>query len=444
MKGIDIYNEFKDNKKFNTQFYFFSEECIQIKNYFNQLYDKVVINNNNNNNDHFNEESFNYNKLAQQISVITNNSKHYKSIKAMIETDEALRVIVVLLFKGFSWTNEVLNDFNIDSKLYVVNTISTLKKLDLLTTSEGISLHPILFDAIKNSKSGEFRKSLHQAKIYFINPMFVKFCETLVELFEFKSKTTMGFSHSLMQTMKHSEIFSIQLREILEEELTQTTRRNIADNGMIYETDTILSQKINNNIKQALAEFKVEMLEQKQSQGLLTEQQNNQLTLYKETNNALAVFEESEPKKITKKGKPTITYNGKTYKDDSFLDAIKKQDKIIEKSKTILGNIDVSTIEEQRNNVKSEFDKIALSEELMRIDPLIKLIKSQKKVSVDRIARNLRLTESYNLFLDKCIDNSIKTDNEYFYFVYKSASDEADEVLSKFSLGESIEVENGL
>jgi len=239
--------------KYSHQLFFLSKEVDKIKQYFIKL-NKVVINNNNNNNDHFNQDGYNYDKLAQQISVLTNNSKHYNSIRCMINTDNALMIIIALLFKGFSWTNEILNDFSIDYKMYVVNTIATLKKLDLLISDDGVSLHPILFDAIKQSKNSHFRKSLHQAKIYFITPLFIRFCETLTDLFEYKLKNSSNFRHSLSQIIKHSDIFNNKMNKILYDEETLSYRNHQSEEGVPYITPTLRTKyfqklllEVNNN-----------------------------------------------------------------------------------------------------------------------------------------------------------------------------------------------------
>jgi len=428
IKDINIYEYFKDDIRYKKQFFFLSKEIDLVKTYFSGLY------NNNNINDHFNTNNYDFKKLAQQISVLTNNSQHYDSIMSMLKTDEALKVIIIFLFKGFSWNNEIYNEFDISSKLYIVNTIATLNKLDLLISEKGISLHPILYDSIKKTKGIDVRKSLHQAKIYFINPMFIKFCELLTPLFEFKIKNSINTKHSLYQTMINTKMFTKKLESVIYEESNQLTRHHQDDSGLIYETKTLKAIESKSIIKKALSEVKVEFLENKREEGLLTNKQSKLLQLVNTSKNSLCILE--DPKINNRDKKNNIIYKNKIISKSEYDRLIQEQDEkdnIIAKSnKEFPKGMDLSLFSEQKQIVEKNFKSINNDDELERIEPLILYIKSQEKVHVDKIAKNLRLYETYNIFLDRCIEEKINTDNEFFYYTQMTAEQEADLVFSKF------------
>jgi len=322
------------NSKYFDQLYFLSDEVKCIKSHFSVHY-------NNNNNEHFIEDLYNYDKLAQQICVITKKSQHYKNVKIMLETDEALKVIIALLFKGFSWNNELLKDFNVDQNNYVQNTLRTLRKIDVLVSVDGKNVHHILFDAIKKSKSGDFRKALHQANLYFINPLFVKFCECLKDLFEHKLQTSMNFKHTLRQTIEHSQYFVNELERIMNIEQTQLSRYEKSEDGVVYEVDTIKSINFQKDLKEAIAEHKLNLLQKRRDDGTLTHHQSRELDLVTTQNSSLALIPEDDISMYKRTKKVCTTINGKLMNEIEIKDFIEKQklnDISISRSKTIIGD----------------------------------------------------------------------------------------------------------
>lgn len=408
------------NPEEDYQLYFFTEQAIDIRAYFSGL-----LFNNNNNNVHFNQNLFNFDELAQKIAVLTGKSECYKYINTMLRNDEALKVIMALLFKGFSWRNELYEHFNISSNLYVQNTLLTLQKLKLVVKEKGIKLNPIYFETIQKTKYGDIRKSLHQADIYFITQDFIKFCSLLKDLFEYKVKESEPFKFSLKGIIDDSSIFNKYYQDIMNEELTLLSRHHKTEDGLVYETDTIRSINFKKELKLAIAELKVEQLEHKQQAGLLTDQQNKQLALYKETQNPLALIPDEDV--IThKKGKSTITYNGKVYEDDSFLDEIKKQDKIIEESPTITGDLNIDEIRKHKQDIEQYHKRMSeesYSEIVAKIDAVIKYIKNKKSVDYDWCSSKFITEESFDMFLNECINNGIKTDYDNFMYSYGNETD---------------------
>lgn len=334
-------------KKWEHQLYFFSNEAENIRLYFSGL-----LLNNNNNNSPLNSTMFNYDELAQKIAVLTKKSQNYNLIVKMLRTDDALKIIIALLFKGFSWRNELYEHFNISSNLYVQNTLLTLQNLNLIVKEKGIKLNPYYFEAVENTKSSQIRKSLHQADILYITNDFVKFCSLLKELFEFKVKENESFRFSLKQIVDDCEAFKTNYDSVMEEELGLMERKRKSLNGITYHTETIRSQIHKKKMRQAIAEVKLEQLEEKEAQNLLTHKESTDLALIRTSNSAIVLYEDEKKedliKKVKKLGRPMITYSG---------EEIKKQDKEIEKAKTIIGKPEMQ-------NEKSTFDNgLYLSED---------------------------------------------------------------------------------
>lgn len=325
--------------RYSHQLYFFGEDSNSIRQYFQDLI-KVAINNNINTNGHLEEYVYNYAELAQKIAVLTKNSKHYNNILSMLQTDEALKVIVALLFKGFGWRNEIYETFNISSKLYVETTLGTLQKISLLNKEKGIKLNHLFYEALTKIKNVNLGGSLSQADLYFINGDFIKFCSLVKDLFEFKARTSESFKFSLKSIIEDSQHFNDELDRIIDEESNQTSRKHFA-NGVYYETETIKSRQMKKDLKKAIAELKVEQLEAKEQQNLLSSSEAGQLAIYRESNNALALIPKNELssdiQKFKKTRKPTSLYNDQECNAEQIFDELKKQDQEIEKAETIIG-----------------------------------------------------------------------------------------------------------
>lgn len=405
--------------RYPHQLYFFTEEATKVREYFQSL-NKVDINDNNNDVQE-KQRKYNYEELAQKICVLSGHSQHYKSILSMIKTKEALKVIVALLFKGFGWKNEIYEDFNIASNVYVQNTLSTLHNLDLLYKEKGVKINQIYFEALEKMKGNNLRVSLHQAELYFINEDFIKFCSLLTDLFESKAKRSKSFRFSIGTVVNDSKNFLEKLDEIMDEELNLNERKKISPDGIVYYTETIKSKQFKKDMKKAIAELKLERLEAKEKQNLLTDQEKGQLALVRQSNNALVLYQGEEEedwlKKFKKTKKATITYNGEEVDEAQLMQKIAEKDKIIENTPLECGDLDVNQLKSMRKKFEKERSqfKIDEDEELAKAEALNKLIKSQKKVHCSKIDKNIRSPEIYNTFLDMCIDNGIKTDYEHFF-----------------------------
>lgn len=334
-------------ERYKHQLYFFTDEAENIREYFSGL---LFINNNNYS--PLNSSMFNYDELAQKISVLTKKSQHYNLILKMLKTDDALKIVIAFLFKGFSWRNELYDHFNISSNLYVQNTLLTLQNLNLLVKEKGIKLNPYYFEAVENTKDSQIRKSLHQADIHYITEDYVKFCSLLKELFEFKVNDNESFRFSLRQIIDDCKKFKGAYDYVMEEELGLMERKRKTIDGITYHTKTIKARMHEKELKKALAEVKLEQLEAKERQNLLTEQESGKLALIRESNNALVLYQEESNedilKKIKKLGKPITTYNGKEVNEDP-LELQRKLDEEIEKAETIIGKPEMQ-------NEKSQFD----------------------------------------------------------------------------------------
>lgn len=338
-----MYNEsiiIENLSRYPHQLYFFTEKAKEVRNYFENLL-KVDINDNNKN-VHEKQVKYNYEELAQKICVLTGHSQHYKNIHSMLKTKEALKVIVALMFKGFGWRNEIYEDFNIASNVYVQNTLATLHNLDLLYKEKGIKINHIFFETLEKMKGNNLRLSLHQAEIYFINDDFINFCSLLIDLFEFKSKRSKSFNFSISTVVKDSKNFMEKLDEIMTEELTKDERIRLSPSGVIYSTETIKSKQFKKELKQAVAELRVEKLEYKEKQNQLTEQEKGQLALVRQSNNALVLYQDQEKEedwlsKFKKTKRPTTMYNGQEVNEKHILEDLKKYDLEIEESQTIIG-----------------------------------------------------------------------------------------------------------
>lgn len=326
-------------QRYSHQLYFFREESNKIRQYFEDL-NLVTISNNNNTNGNLDEYVYNYAELAQKIAVLTKNSQHYNNIISMLKTDEALKVIVALLFKGFGWTNEIYESFNISSRLYVENTLGTLQKINLLNKEKGIKLNPIFYEALEKIKTTNLRNKLSQANLFFINEDFIKFCSLVKDLFEFKVRTSESFKFSLRSIIEDSKHFVERLDIIIEEEMSLNSRKHFSG-GIHYETETIKAKQMKKDLKKAVAEIKLERLEAKEQQNLLSNQEAGQLALVRESNNALALIPKNELssdiENFRKTRKATAFYNGQKCNVDEILAAQAKRDKEIEEAEIIIG-----------------------------------------------------------------------------------------------------------
>ena len=330
------------NSRYSHQLYSLHENSNEIRAYFNNLI-KVSINNNNNNNGHQNEKIYNYEELAQKIAVLTNNSNNYNNIVSMLKTDEALKVIVALLFKGFGWHNEIYETFNISSKLYVERTLRTLQSLKLLIKEKGVKLNPIFYEALLKTKSHHIRKSLHQSELLFINEEYIEFCSLVKDLFEFKARTSSTFRFSLKTIIEDSEHFIKQLNWIIEDELEVNLRTHKTEDGIIYETETIKSKNFQKNLNAAMAEVKVEQLEAKEQNNLLSSSEKSKLALVRKTSNPLTILNSNSNIDNNKKDKKSIIlYNGKQINSKNF-NEIQNEFKEFDKVKTIIGNLELAT-----------------------------------------------------------------------------------------------------
>jgi len=325
-----------DNSQYSHQLYFFTDESKEVRNYFSGLLCNTTTIN-----DHQIKNLYNYDELAQKIAVLTQRSDCYKIINSMLKTEESLKIIVALLFKGFSWTNELLNSFNISRKLYIVNTMHSLQKLNLLVKEKGERLNPYYYEALETSKSMQIRKALHQADMYYITKDFVKFCSLLKGLFEYKIAGSESFRFSLKDIIADAKKFQIFYDRIMDEELNLMERQKRTDDGILYFTNTIKSRNMKKELKQALAELKVERLEAKEAQQLLTQGEKNQLAIVRSENNALVIIgEDPEDQMLAafrKNKRPTMTYNGQEITGLDVLDELAQRDKEIEEAETING-----------------------------------------------------------------------------------------------------------
>ena len=323
------------SERYSHQLYFFSDEAKEIRDYFGGLlYNTTTIN------DHQTKNLYNFDELSQKVAVLTQKSDCYKIINSMLKTENALKIVIALLFKGFSWTNELTNHFNISRKLYVTTTLHSLQKLNLIIKEKGIRLNPYYFEAIEKSNSVQIRKALHQTDMYYITDDFLKFCSLLKELFEYKVQESEAFRFSLRDIVEDAKKFQFFYDRIMDEETTLNEREHIADDGTLYVTETLRSKNIKKSLKIALNELKQEQLEAKEQQNLLSDHERGQLALIRESGTSLAVIEKDEQiEKYKKLKKPLHTYNGEEIRNpEKILEKQKKEDEQIEKAQTIIGN----------------------------------------------------------------------------------------------------------
>lgn len=303
----DVYTYYPDN--FKDQFYFLSDEAVKIREYLSSL-KEPDINNNNNINVQLNNSIYNYPELAQKVAVLTGKSQHYKNICVMLQTDEALKVILALLYKGFGWRNEIYETFNISSNLYVQNTLHTLHSLDLLTKSGGTELNDIFYDALLKIKNFNIGGGMQKAEIYYINEQFLKFCSLLKDLFEHKAKTSYSFINSLDKIIRDARWFNRELNKILDIELS-LNRRGRVSNGVYYETETIKRKKFNLEIQKASSK----------STDLVTIQ-SKEIQLFNKNN-------------VSRK--PIISHNGRLITEEDLKRKIHEYEEF-ERAPTIIGN----------------------------------------------------------------------------------------------------------
>lgn len=358
------------SEKYSHQLYFFSEEAINIRLYFSGLLCNTTTTN-----DHQIEKLYNYDELSQKIAVLTKRSDSYKLINSMLKTENALKIIVALLFKGFSWTNELMNHFNISRKVYVVNTLHCLQKLNLLVKEPGSKLNSYYYETIEKSHNSQTRKVLCQADIYYITKDFVQFCSLLKDLFEYKIKDSESFRFSLKGIMEDSTKFKLFYDRIMDEELNLNVREHKTTDGLIYETETIKSKKFKKELKQASAEFKLENLKIKQNKNLLSTKEKQMLSLAEREGSALVLFDDSEKNdmELFKKVKRGIAlYNGEEVNFDKVMEEQRKKDEELEKPPAIIGNPDlakeeIKTIAGQK--IKGFYLSRAAINEFVEIEP---------------------------------------------------------------------------
>lgn len=312
----------KTYDKYEYQLFYFSEKAIKIRNYFG-----VLFINNNNNKCTPNEDNYNFAELSQKISVLTKKSRHYNLINKMIANEEALKVIVALLYKGFGWTNEIYETFNISKKGYVQKTLHTLQTLNLIVKENGLKINPYYHEALEFSKDKNLSKSLHQSEIYYITNEFVEFCELLSDLITFKVNTSTPFKFSLKNIVEDAKIFEDIYMNILNQEKSQFLRTKKTNEGVEYQQETIKAREL----RKALLEFKQELLKSKNSLGLLTDYQKQELVVLSNQSSQLAIIDD-QVKSFRKNKKAIISYTPQL-KDDEYMN-----DEEMEKSELVVGD----------------------------------------------------------------------------------------------------------
>lgn len=323
------------SEKYAHQLYFFSKEAEDIRLYFGGL-----LYNTNTTNDHQIKNLYNFDELSQKVAVLTNHSDCYKIINSMLKTENSLKIIIALLFKGFSWTNEMINHFNISRKLYVVNTLHSLQKLNLIVKEKGERLNPYYFDALEMSKSLQVRKALHQTDMYYLTSDFIKFCSLLKDLFEYKIRESESFRFSLKEIVSDAKKFQYFYELVMDEELNQSEREHKTEDGIIYYTDTIKAKKLNREIKEAVAELKLETLKFKEKNHQLTNQERQQLSLVQSAKSALVLLDNENDlsKNIKAMRRGRAFYQGKEINLAKFEEEQRLYDEKLDKSPAIIGN----------------------------------------------------------------------------------------------------------
>lgn len=335
--------------KYSHQLYFFTKEAQNVRDYFSGL-----LYNTTTTNGHQIKNQYNYDELSTKIAFLTKKSDCYKLINSMVKTDDALKVILALLFKGFSWKNELFNHFNISRKLYVENTLHALQKLNLLVKEKGERLNVYYYEALETSNSLQIKKALHQADMYYITKDFVKFCSLLKELFEFKVARSEPFRFSLREVVSDAKKFQVFYDRIMEEETTLNERKHIADDGTLYVTETLKSKNIKKSVKIALNELKqekleakVKQLETKEAQQLLSNDEHKQLAVIRQAGSSLIIVGEDPQDKaleqFKKNKRATTLYNGREVTGVDVLNEFDKKDKEIEKAPTIIGKPEMAS-----------------------------------------------------------------------------------------------------
>ena len=365
------------------QLYFFSKEAEEVRGFFQEL-NLVGINNNNNNNTHFIQNYFNYDELAQKICVLTKKSDKYNLVNSMLKTDDALKIIMALLFKGFSWRNELFNHFNVSHTMYIKKTLGTLQSLKLVVKEKGDSLNQYYFEAITKSTSYQTRKAIHQADMYYITKEFVEFCSLLKDLFKFKVEESTTFQFTLKAVINDAKKFEIFYNRIMEEEHTNYLRTKKDETGVIYQTETLKSKDSNKKILNGLSQFKKEILLEKKEKNLLSNSEKKQLQLF-EKKGSLAVLSEENPtlSNIILNRNTTTTYNGENANFDEIMKKQADLDKEYEKipleigtpnfDKLVQKNIHGETISEyklSKEGIKEYEGSIPKKSENKEIDDL--------------------------------------------------------------------------
>lgn len=326
------------NPKYHHQLHYFTNEAQEIRAYIKELNKVGIINNNNNT--HFLKNIVDYDSLAQKICVFTEKSQHYEVVKKMLKTDQAISIILILLFKGFSWRNELFNHFNISHTLYVNNTLLTLSKLNLIDKEKGDEINRFFYEAINKSTSYQTTKALHQANLYYINKKFIKFCSMLKPLFEHIFKNTDSCKSSVSKVIRHCSLFERVYEGIINEEISADIRRYRTDDGVIYQIDTLRTTHNSKAIKNALTNAKIEILQKKEKQNLLTSEEKSMLADIKK--NSLVKFDEKYKNSIVSNRKMTIFYNGEEIDfADKILEEHAKKQKEIEEAPLQIGKIEL-------------------------------------------------------------------------------------------------------
>lgn len=422
-------------QEFHNQF-IFSKEAKELRVKFSGVLNNIYYTPENK------ENNFNTKTLTKKICNSLKKPELHNDLLQIIEQPEALKVLLAFFLKGFTWNREIRERFTVANTFFVDKTMSTLKKHRLVIQESGEDIHPHYFEIIKKCNQNQFRKSLGQAQFLFLTPDLIKLGFSLYEYYTYLIETDLGVGKSLKSVIKNTQIFIKEYERIEREESTRMTRRHITDDGILYEVETDIYKSFQEDLKQSLAELRVERLEKKAQQKQLTDQQCKALAEVKEHNNPLAIMPKSDIEKYKETGRISTTLNGKklsALEEQEYFNNFKKQEEEITKApikrKSNLAYQDVKmnnnedvTMQDvlfSNDHYSPLFDILGINksgedlvgeESKAKSNGLINYVKTQKKVDYNLILKKCGCDVIFNYFCQLATENNITTDMDYFYF----------------------------
>lgn len=271
------------------------------------------------------------------------NLSQVKDLLKILDDKEMLKIFLVFCIKGFTWTNELRNYFNIsgDRKEWtnqkISNCVDNLASLGFIINIHYTHIEDdIVQEYISMSMSDNFSNWLNpNGKIYVITKEGLFWGNHIKKYIKNLIFTNRSFFNSYKSVIRVTTAYIDFTNETQEEEDTNYVRRIKSPFENIYiQKKTRFFHKTQQEHLEVKKEFFPAYVKRQEYQGHLTESTKNQLVVLE--NNQLVAYVDPVVDKYKKTRIPTTTYNGQSINEKHLFDELHARDEEIKSSPTTL------------------------------------------------------------------------------------------------------------